>query len=78
MYGYVDDRLTTVDYGSQVGVRTYSYDSGGRLDADTWVNPSGTVWAAVYCYDDRGNVTSKSVMSPGHGGAGVTRTPVGG
>ncbi|MEM9202821.1 MAG: RHS repeat-associated core domain-containing protein, partial [Actinomycetota bacterium] len=69
-YGYQQDRLTTVAYGGQVGTRTYTYDEGGRLDGDVWVNPSGTVWSADYGYDRRGNVTSKTVMSPGHGGAG--------
>ncbi|MEM9202675.1 MAG: DNRLRE domain-containing protein, partial [Actinomycetota bacterium] len=71
-YGYNDDdRLETVTYGGGVGTRRYTYDNSGRLSGDTWTNAGGTVWAAQYGYDDRGNVTQKSVTSPGSAGAGA-------
>ena len=70
-HDWLDGQLTSIDYGSTVGTRTYTYDDAGRLATDTWSSSAGLVWAVGYGYDGNSNVTSRSVTAPGNAGAGA-------
>jgi RHS repeat-associated protein len=65
-------QLTLARFGTNAGVRRYTYDDLGRLKTDKIENSSGTVQTGTtYGYDADGNVTSQDVYAPGNTGAGL-------
>lgn len=62
--------LESIDHQG-AGVRTYTYDTAGRLDTDTWVSSQGTLYSADYGYDDMGNITSEVIFANGNAGDGT-------